>query len=154
MFSFHLYQFCSFVSVFTRVSLWCLDPLSFCPSCSAGSRYGCSSLRWSGGGLAAVCDTGAMCGCARISPQMPPSPRRHHRFFVCSYRRLSPWQLQAPQTGWVHTHTVAHHSTCSHKIPLFIVLCLFSQLFLFLLILIKACLHNLCHYHTAIYIIP
>lgn len=134
---------CFYLCVFTSLC-FTIHRLPFYPSFSAGPRYGCSSLRWSGGGPAAVCDTGVVRGSARISPQMPPSPRRHHRFFVCSHCCLPPWQLQASQTGWVlaHTHTHilthklthmpshthTHQSVYIHTQFHFYSLCLFSQL--------------------------
>lgn len=74
-------------------------PFSACP------RYRCGGLCRTRGGFIAMCDTGVVRGSACISTEMPPSPRRHHWFFVCSHCRLPPWQLQAFQTGWVHTHT-------------------------------------------------
>lgn len=86
------------ICLFPCVPVWCPDRLPLFPSSSAGPSYGCRGLRWSGGGPAAVCDSGVVRGSACISPQMPPSPWRHHRFFVCSHCRLPPWQLQAPQT--------------------------------------------------------
>lgn len=78
------------------------DVLAFCPSFSPGSRYGCSSLHGSRG-PAAERNNGTVRGSARIPPQMPTSPRRHHRFFISSHHRVPPWQLQTSQTGWVCT---------------------------------------------------
>lgn len=72
--------------------------ISWCPF-STRPRHWRSRLRWPNGGPVAVRDTGLVRGSARISAEVPPSPRRHHRFLICSHRRLPPRQLQALQTG-------------------------------------------------------
>ncbi len=84
------------------------------PPSSTGPRYGCSCLCWPGGGPAALCDTGVVRGSAGVPPQMPPSPRRHHRLVICSHRRLPPWQLQTSQTRYAHTLTHTYVPSHTH----------------------------------------
>lgn len=113
---------------------------------SNGPWYGCSSVRWSGSGPVVECDNGTVRGSARIPPEMPSSPRRHHWFLISAHRRLPPWQLQASQTGWVHIHmhTPRHRSTFFLFIYFFYS---FSLLYIFNIF-------SPFYYHTTIYIIP